>query len=190
MNRLVGLAGLKRSGKSTASLSLVVRGYRVVAFADPLREFLAALDPMVGGHTSLSILLARAARVRPDADPWETMKGSSLYPEVRALLQRAGTEAGREVLGPDVWVDAWAARVGRPPLDGSVVAPDVRFPNEALAVRDLGGVVVRVVRPGLVPDGHASEAGIPDHLVDATIVNDGMPTELRNKLLTVLEGLA
>lgn len=183
---VVGLTGLKRSGKTTAAGALVARGFQVVSFADPVREALAALDPWVGGYAQLSSLLGWAARVRPDSDPWEVLKVSTIYPDVRVLLQRMGTEAGRGVLGPDVWVDAWVARVGEQP----VVAPDVRFPNEAEAVHSLGGVVVRVVRPGLVSDGHASEAGIPDGLVDAEVTNCGTVEDLQDKLLAVLEELA
>lgn len=54
-----------------------------------------------------------------------------------------------------------------------VVITDVRYPNEASRIKDLGGVVWEVVRPGVESDGHASEQPLPRELVDHTIDNSG-----------------
>lgn len=60
------------------------------------------------------------------------------------------------------------------------VVPDVRFDNEAAYVHSVGGIVVRVVRPGqLSTDTHASEAGVSDALVDLLVRNDGNADDLR-----------
>jgi hypothetical protein len=91
----------------------------------------------------------------------------------RHILQVLGTEVARAI-HPDVWVRAWERRVEimnmhqDRPLD--VVADDLRFDNEAAAVRRLGGLVVQIERNGYEAptDAHASEAGLsllPDKLL-------------------------
>ena len=51
---------------------------------------------------------------------------------------------------------------------------DVRFPNEAALVRELGGVLVRLVRPQTeTPDPHPSETAMENCPVDLTVLNDG-----------------
>ena len=71
--------------------------------------------------------------------------------ETRALLQREGTELGRDVLGQDVWVryfDAWLA-VHRSRGVDAVVTTDVRFRNEAEYVRHHkdDGILIRIDAP-------------------------------------------
>jgi hypothetical protein len=62
--------------------------------------------------------------------------------------------------------------------DGDVlVIPDVRFPNEAERIRDVGGTLWRVVRDVRPVYGHVSEAGIYD--VDLVLMNDGTRADLR-----------
>lgn len=163
---LIGIAGRKRSGKDTLAARLVnVHGYTRVAFADPLRAMALALDPLVrtnAGHVlRLSELVA--------FDGWEHAKE---HTEVRRTLQRLGTEAGRQVLGDTIWIDTAMRLVDAMP--GPVVITDVRYPNEADAIRAAGGIVLRVDRPGLVSsDVHVSETAMDDYPhYTARIVND------------------
>jgi hypothetical protein len=59
-----------------------------------------------------------------------------------------GTEWGRELINQNLWANTWAAGV----KDGeSVMNDSVRFPNEAAAIRQLGGVVIMIKRPGTKP---------------------------------------
>ena len=95
----------------------------------------------------------------------------------RRLLQELGVGC-RNVLGADVWVDALMGRI-----TGPTVITDVRFPNEVTAIANHGGIVVRVVRPGVCPArGHISETSLDD-LDLPVIVNDGSLDELRRSLL-------
>jgi hypothetical protein len=56
-----------------------------------------------------------------------------------------GTEAGRDVFHPDLWVHTVLRRCQNAPWNNYVIA-DVRFPNEINAIRAAGGIVVRVRR--------------------------------------------
>ncbi|MGW2539648.1 deoxynucleotide monophosphate kinase family protein [Kitasatospora sp. NPDC001574] len=171
--RLIGLAGLARSGKDSAASVLVESGWVRRAFADPLKELVYAVDPLVPHPDGRGTTRLRAV---VDRLGWE---GAKNLAEVRSLLQRVGTEAGRGVLGENVWVDrmfrdaeSWAA---------PTVITDVRFSNEAEAIQQRGGLVVLVVRPRqMLIDGcgHASERGLDGYPFDATILNTGSLEQL------------
>ncbi|MFD7738021.1 hypothetical protein [Kitasatospora sp. NPDC059800] len=177
--QLIGLAGLARSGKDSAASALVEAGWTRRAFADPLKEMLYALDPLVFSPSGQRNRLGGLV----DGLGWDKAKE---LPEVRALLQRGGTEAGRGVLGPNVWVDqmfrdadSWTA---------PVVIPDVRFPNEANAIRARGGLVVLVARPGqALIDGatHISEHALAYCPTDATILNRGTLADLGDQIRAI-----
>jgi len=147
---ILGLAGLAGSGKTTIADELVAaHGFeRRLSLADPLRVMLAELDPIVGWDPDVGPVRwndAMTAGYRPARARW---------PEMRRLLQRLGTEAGRGTLGEDVWVEHLMGRIG--PLE-DVVVDDVRFPNEVAAIQAAGGVVCWVERPGVEKMGHPSE---------------------------------
>lgn len=165
--RWIGLVGRAGSGKSTVGLHLVERhGYHALGFADPLREMAYAINPIVGFHNA-----PRYAEVI-DVHGYEDAKRH--FPEVRRFLQVLGTEGGRDILGDDVWVNA-ALRTAYG-IQAPCVFTDVRFPNEAEAVRAHGGIIASVERPSLVPDpsveAHASEAGQDAIVPDVVIFNN------------------
>jgi hypothetical protein len=104
---------------------------------------------------------------------------------VRDFLQKLGTDAMRMGLHDNVWVNALMAdytseeswlntSLGEKP---NVVYPnwiitDVRFPNEAQAIKDKGGIIIRVDRPGVNPiNDHPSETGLDDWKFDYKIAN-------------------
>lgn len=166
---IIGLSGYARSGKDEAAKVLVEKyGFERIAFADKLRDFLYALNPKVGRKW-----LFREVRLRDVIDEygWDGYKESKHVSEIRPLLQRLGTEAGRNVLWDSIWIDA--AFHGLDPA-GNYVVTDCRFPNEAEAVRERGGSVVRITRSGVGPaNGHASETSLDDYEFDYRIDNSG-----------------
>jgi hypothetical protein len=60
-----------------------------------------------------------------------------------------GTPAVRECVYQNTWTDL--ALLVRDPKVQVVVCPDTRFLNEVKAIKDRGGLVVKVVRPGIRP---------------------------------------
>lgn len=168
---LIGLHGYPGAGKDAVAHILFPYGYSRVAFADKLRESMLALNPVVlieGGR-------GHRLRAVVEGMGWDTAKRR--IPEVRELLQRFGTEVGRELLGTDVWVDL-ALRDVSPQSD--VVLTDVRFPNEFAAIRARGGFVAEVRRPGHgAVNDHASETR---HQCDYLLDNDSDLRGLRQKV--------
>ena len=102
----------------------------------------------------------------------------------RHMMQTLGTEWGRACVHPDFWVMIARAKTQRIINDGvSVVIDDVRFPNEAAMVFELGGELWRIDRPGVSYDGsHESEGGLEDITPDRVIVNDGTIAQLKEKI--------
>jgi hypothetical protein len=168
----VGVIGRKRAGKDSFAARLVeAHGFVRYAFADPIKAAVLALDPLVPMPDSvhpwrLSEVVA--------SHGWEDAKD---VPEVRRLLQHFGTGL-RDTLGANVWRDYALRKVDLEPRP--VVITDVRFPNEASAIASRGGVLVRVVRPGLEhSDTHVSETALDDRRVDYTVVNGSTLDDLR-----------
>ncbi|HEY0819773.1 MAG TPA: hypothetical protein VGD46_13400 [Rhizobacter sp.] len=157
---VVGLTGLARSGKDTAASVLVEEfGFRRLAFADALKEGCAAM---------LGLPLHRM--YEGDRE--------SILPEwgfsIRDFLQRMGTECVRTQFGADFWIKAVCQRIASKVEQGNLrfVISDARFDNEAQWVLSHAtSHVVRVVRPGIAKMDHASERGISDTLVTATLGN-------------------
>jgi Nucleoside 2-deoxyribosyltransferase len=168
---LIGLCGVARSGKDSAAGWFVERGYTKLAFADGVRQMALGIDPYVHTeqprhYTEGGAPMARYSDVLKNIG-YENAKA---LPDVRRLLQRCGTEGGRDVFGPAVWVNAMHQRLCAPGGSGNVVISDVRFQNEAEYIRASGGFVIRLNRPGYGgTDAHASEAHIATLSVDAEI---------------------
>lgn len=142
---LVGLVGYAQSGKDTFAKYL---GYQRIAFADTLKDLAIDSGPRfsydTGEEYTLGEIVAQSG--------WEFAKAE--VHGVREFLQDLGI-AVREHIGPDTWVNAAFRR-----WDPSVptVFTDVRFPNEIAAIRERGGIIIRIDRVGNEPvNSHVSE---------------------------------
>lgn len=176
---ILGLSGYARSGKDTAAEGLELFGFTRVSFADKLREFILLLNPIVDVEYGVS-----RVRVRDviEEHGWDGYKSSKHGNEVRELLQRLGTECGRELIDDDIWVNP-VINLYKNNEVARLVIPDVRFPNEAKAIKKAGGYVVRIHRPGVLPaNGHKSEVALDDWPFDAVLDNDSTVDELRRRV--------
>lgn len=81
------------------------------------------------------------------------------------LLQKGGTECMRRGYGDSIWVRTLLRRLLEQP-ERAVLIGDVRFPNEAEAIKSWGGILVKVNRRGLPPtsrDNHISETALDNY---------------------------
>jgi len=120
----------------------------------------------------------------------------------RQFLQELGTEAMREGLHTNVWVNALfadykyeihrsevstrAAGFIDQPVYPNWIITDMRFPNEMEAVELREGVTIKVVRPGTAVGTHPSEIALDDAYFDHVISNDGTIEDLIEKVRQVL----
>ncbi|GJD51060.1 hypothetical protein OPKNFCMD_3811 [Methylobacterium crusticola] len=143
---VVALSGAAGAGKSTAAEILIGRhGYTRVKMAGPLKAMLRAIglgDAEIEGD-------------RKEV-PCKLLMGAT----PRYAMIELGCAWGRERIHPDLWTHLWAHQAcAVREAGGRVVCDDCRFLNEAAAVRELGGIVLRLRRPAV--EGkitHASEA--------------------------------
>jgi hypothetical protein len=154
---ILGIMGVARAGKDTAAQALVADGWTRVAFADGVREAALALNPITNIQTNDPSWVNRLSQ-RVEEYGWDGAKDDAgTREEVRRLLQRMGTEAGRHIHGEDCWIKLAKKKLDAAP--GPVVVTDVRFRNEAEAIRSWGGKIIKIERPGVGPcNGHSSEA--------------------------------
>lgn len=190
--RLIGLTGRAGAGKNEAAKALVAAGWAEDAFANRMRTAMLALDPWIDVDALGRGTVVRLADIITRCG-WDDAKRT--YPEIRRLLQQFGTEAGRDIHGVDCWVnalfDCYLDDSGRRAFGDGLVICDVRFNNEAEGVRELGGIVVEIVRPGLaaLPGGHASEAGVDPTLIDHTLHNAGSVAALHQAIIKAVARL-
>ena len=172
-HRLIGFTGRAHSGKDTAALALIRTGYIRIAFADALKQVtaLVANEPL---HNFTDNELKEAH---------SDLLGMSR----RSALQKLG-KGLRDIIRDDIWVRralyTWLA-AGEPPA----VITDVRYENEAKLIRQLGGIVIHINRPGAVgltgeAAQHESERGLPPELIDVVVVNDSTIEALHARVRT------
>ena len=161
---LIGIAGRARSGKDTVANFIVaaIGGYRY-SFADPIRAMLAPLGVDM-------------------SDPyWQARKEEpipALGVSPRRMMQTLGTEWGRQLINPDLWLIMAHQRLLQ--NGPGMVISDVRFNNEAAWIRKHGGRIIHVIRPDTkAVEAHASEDGIEMQDTDARLFNSGTLEELQ-----------
>ena len=128
----------------------------------------------------------------------------------RLLLQLLGTDCGRNIIHPNIWVNALMSEYKITESYRGVIlnkgvftdtdwksnnAPnwiitDMRFPNELKAVKDRDGITIRVNRYDITGQGklnpHSSETALDDAKFDYEIINDGTIEDLIKKVKKVL----
>lgn len=202
MNKIIGLIGLKRSGKDTCADHLCKNyGYIKYSFAEPLKK---ACMEMFGFSYE---------QVFGDAkDEIDSVWGC----KPRDLLKIIGTEVAQydlpkyvpefQNIGRSIWVkrfEQWYTHqlsiaqnfnnspTGRKIIsedpsqfwDFKVVISDVRFIHEAESIIKMGGEIWRIDRPGMnVGDFHASEKEMFDIQYDHYLENNGSLYDLYNKI--------
>ena len=157
-------------GKSTVANALI--DHQRVSFAAPLKH---AVWTLLGelGISGFHFVYEDKEAIIP-----------GLGVSARHMMQTLGTEWGRACIHPDFWVMIARAKTQHiMNRNGSVVIDDVRFPNEAAMVFELGGELWRIDRPGVSYSGdHSSEGALEDITPDRVIVNDGTITQLKEKI--------
>ena len=147
---IIGITGLIGSGKDSLAMAFEQFGYRRTAFAAHLKDVTAKAygwpRVLLEGDTDES----REWREQP-------CPVHGITP--RSALQKVGV-AFRDI-DPEFWVRACLSGITP---DRPAVISDVRFPNEANAIRDAGGIILNIFRD------------IPEWRHDAIRMNDGKIT--------------
>jgi hypothetical protein len=140
---IIGIAGFQGSGKDTIADYLQnIYGFKRDSFAATLKDAVAAV---FGWDRELLEGRTRESRAwRETVDPWWSKRLNMPDLTPRLVLQKWGTEVARKSWHNDTWIASLENKLNQAHND--VVITDVRFPNEIQAVRNAGGIVIRVVR--------------------------------------------
>jgi len=184
---IIGFGGAAGHGKSTCSNIaeqwFLENGYsvKVISFADKLKEVCKIM-------------------FRLSEKDLNTQIGKSTYRNhirttPREIMQKFGTEVCREGIirhlptfsegGRTIWTWNVERDILECPAD-VILIPDVRFPDELQMLRNFGCIFINVIREHEVAtdDKHSSETGLPD--ADYVIMNDGLMTDLEEKIKVLL----
>ena len=139
---IIGICGLIGSGKDTIADYLQnIHQFRRESFAHTLKDAVAAV---FGWDRELLEGRTRESREwREQVDPWWTDR-LNMPVTPRLVLQVWGTEVARKSYHDDIWIASLENKLRKTHDD--IVISDCRFPNEILAIKRVGGVVIRVTR--------------------------------------------
>lgn len=193
---IIGFGHKRGSGKDTAGEYICKNyGARRIAFADPIKVGTMVLYGMTKEQ-------AYGSQKEEIDDFWNVSPG--------ILQQLEGTDLHRDKLADllpesfgdgNIWVRMAERRI-RESSDAIYVITDVRFPNEAKKIQEMGGLVVRVdcdfetrmKRIGDDPenpsrdDDHVSETALDDFVGwDFILDNNGSMDHLQKGIETILE---
>lgn len=184
---LIGIGHIAQTGKSTSAEGLKRDlQFTEISFADPLKRLALLADPLIlANHvTNVGIGSGHLSKMVHSMG-WEQAKRS--FPEVRKFLQNLGAGC-RDSFGDDFWLDQALKQI---PPNGNLnfVIADVRYRNEFDAIKERGGFLIKIVRPGYEASGHESETellSVAKDKWDAIIPNDSSVMELQAKVVSTV----
>lgn len=203
--RLIGLGGYEKAGKdAVADILVAEHGWQKTYMSEPLERALLALDPWI--HINIIEYNQYGFRklVLADSVRWLDNDGIMvLYSEIHkiigyteskkianvvAMLQRLGTEVGRNIIGEQTWVII-AGQI----IDGAlyqqkaISITGIRYKNETAMIKARSGLLCWVKRPGIGPVNHHSSANtLTESDFDLVIENNGTLEDLSIQIATLV----
>lgn len=183
--RLIGITAAAGSGKDTLADHIAANfGHVKYALASPIKQL---LNERFGWTDEMWNDRQWKEAGHPQCG--SIWNGGPRHFSPRSWAQWLGTDVGR-ALDANVWVNQMLVKWERLPRSQGLVVPDVRFNNEAHAIREHLGVIVRIDRPSATPiNAHISENGVDPSLIDATISNDRSIDDFLTEAVSVLRNL-
>lgn len=191
MTLIIGLAApAPQCGKSTVAamlLDLASDGIEL-PFAGPLKRM-------------VRVFLDAACIADARCHLYESKLKEEVIPELgvsyRHLCQTVGTEWGRACISPDIWIKVWGESVDNAINCGCdvIAVPDVRYANEAQAIREAGGEVWWVSRDDAVAAApaktlaHASEGELSWKDCDWAVENNSTLGDLNRRVVSYYDEL-
>lgn len=140
---IIGVCGFIGAGKDTVADYLVnVHEFRRESFANTLKDAVAAVFGW--DRTLLEGRTKEGREWREQVDTWWAERLDIPHLTPRWVLQYWGTDVLRKGFHDDIWVASLESKLRKTRDD--IVISDCRFPNEIKAIKNSGGIVIRVKR--------------------------------------------
>lgn len=169
---ILGISGKAESGKDTIAniIKEISPNTIILHFGDALKD-----------------IVSRAFNISREI--LDTQDGKKeIYPYLnitnREILQKVGT-LFRENFFEDIWINNVINQIDCS-NDKIYIIPDVRYPKELEAIQSIGGIIIRVERPGIKVMNHHSETALDNYPFEYIIDNNGTIKDLRDKIKFLL----
>ena len=192
---IIGVNGYALSGKDTVG--------QLIQQLDPdgsweIKKFAGKLKTIASILTNIPVENFEDQQFKKlELDPMWSDHGIPMT--VRDFLQKLGTDGLRNGLHPNTWVNALMADYVAEKLCDckkecrcifkypNWIITDCRFPNEAYAIKNAGGIIIRIDRPGITAiNDHPSEVALDKWEFNYRISNDGTINKLKNEVEKIL----
>jgi len=180
---ILGLTGLKGSGKDTAAKYLVEKhGWVNVKFADTLKNMIRL---MLSEAQYSKEMIERYV----EGDLKETPLGGVFGTrDCRHLMVTLGTEWGRDLVSPNIWIDIARAKIEGHIANGkNVVITDLRFANELALLKSMDAITARVERGLTNTSNHPSETFISQMDVGYILQNNKTIEHLHSAIARLVD---
>jgi len=182
---IIGILGKKGSGKDTVADIIIelLPQYKKKAFADNLKKVCSIITniPLENWYNQ-----DLKDFILPNF--WPDKKGQ-LY-TYRTLMQTIGTEAIRDVVNDDIWIDGVLDKYRQLRNTNErydLLISDVRYEKEYVKIIELDGIIIKVVRESIKSDDqHSSEKQVDEIVGDYTIYNNSTIENLKIQINTIL----
>lgn len=178
---MIALTGPKGSGKDTVA-DMIYRHYTQewytvtrIAFADPIKDMVQHIFDLNPHDTTQYDLFKRTTlNYQLPGYLSHTVEGRHVVREI-GMLMRSYNEKQFTDYVESKFAQGFVSR-------RLFVVTDLRFDNEYTMLRKHNAKIVKVTRPDYHYDGHITERGFDDELVDFVIDNKGSLIELQSKV--------
>ena len=181
MNKIIAFAGRKQSGKTTSAEFVSNLFYqfgdsKIYNFADPLKNLCIDI---------LGLEYNQCYGSDEDKNQLVNCYWDNKQLTAREVLQIVGTDMFRKMQN-HVWSNATIRQILREQPNVAIIA-DCRFPNEVDAIKNVGGIVIKLTR-NPYNSNHASEIALdPDQYdqfnFDLIIENNDISITEQNKII-------
>ncbi len=190
---IIGISGKKGSGKSTVSDMFLTEGFYLDSFATSVKDIAAIIFNY--DRTKIEGFTVEDRIWRENIDnEISNFLGRPFRP--RDALTLIGTEFGRNMIHPNIWIKTVFDRY-KSNENKNLVITDLRFPNEFESIKKHKGYTIRIYRPCLqenkpnnIVNEHISETALDSKEAnsefDYIIINDGTIEDLKIKIKNII----